>query len=337
MHRSIIVILSFLSSAAFASAASTESVAVPRLVVPVSSHDFGHATVGDRLANTFVLRNDGTATLEIRDAQSDCACVTTSYDKTIAAGAAGELRVVFDTTEMIGALSQKVTLSTNDPAIPSITFTIAARVPPILNLFPGYVRYIYVQKEIPGRVAQTVWASDGKDFDILAVKSPYPFLTTSFREATPEERRPAGKGKQWRVETVLSPDAPVGAIGDWVEITTNHPKHKTTRFEVSGFVRPVIAVTPASAEFGVLKSDHPKLGSFRVQVFSTDEVNVTSVDTDVKGLTLALEALQPGRNYSIHVSLAAPARKGDFQGTMRIHTASAKAPMLEVPISGRIE
>lgn len=334
MHRLTILILTLLGAAAFASA---ESAPVPKVVAVESSHDFGHAAVGDRLSNAFVLRNDGTGTLEIRGAESDCACVTTSYDKSIAPGATGELRVVFDTTDMVGALMQTVTVSTNDPSAPTMSFTIKARVPPILSLRPGYARYIYVQKEIPGRIAQVVCASDGKDFDILVAHSPYTYLTTSFREATEEERRSECKGKQWRIETVLSPDAPVGAISAWVEITTNHPQQKTTRFPVSGFVRPVIAVTPDSAEFGVLKPDQPKLGSFRVQVFSTEPVQITGVETDVKGLTLDLETLQPGRNYSIRATVAAAPPKGDFRGTIRIHTASTKAPLLEVPISGRFQ
>jgi hypothetical protein len=336
----IAAILAFAASVAFASAeaaAPPKTSSGPVLVAAEVSHDFGKASVGDRLTYTFALRNEGTETLQLLEALADCACVSASFDKAIAPGASGELRVVFDTTDRVGPLMEKVVLRTNDPVAPKTIFALVAKVPPVLDLRPGYARYIYVQGEVPGVIRQTVWAVDGKDFEILSVKSPYPYLAATFREAKPEERRPEGTGKQWRVETVLSPDAPVGALAAVVEIVTSHPRQKTVRFEVSGFVRPVIAVTPANATLGSVKLEKPKIGSFRVQVFSTEEVEVTGVDTDVKGLKLDLEPVRAGRNYSIHLALTPDLPKGEFRGTIRIHTASAKAPLLEVPVSGTLE
>jgi len=341
MRRPMIAaILALVASVVFGSsepASEPKASTGPRLVAAEIAHDFGTASVGDRLTNTFTLRNEGTETLQILEAQPDCACVTTSFDRTIAPGASGELRVVFDTTDMVGTLVEKVALLTNDPVAPKTNLALVVKVPPVLNLRPGYARYVYVQHEVPGRIGQTIWAVDGKDFDVLSVKSPYPYLAATFREAKPEERRPEGKGKQWRVETVLSPDAPVGPLAAFVEIVTNHPRQKTARYEVSGFVRPVVAVTPADAALGSVKLEQPNIGTFVVRAFSTDEVVVTSVDTDVKGLKLDLVPVQAGRSYSIRLTLMPELPKGDFRGTIRVHTASAKVPLIEVPVSGRLE
>ncbi|MEO8504815.1 MAG: DUF1573 domain-containing protein [Acidobacteriota bacterium] len=332
-----LVILAVLCSLASAVFGVDRPASSPKAVVAEAVHDFGKASVGDRLSNVFVVRNEGTGALQILGATADCACVTVDYDKTVAPGASGEVRVVFDTADMVGALKEAFTLKTNDPAAPLFNFVLIARVAPILGIQPGYARYIYVQKEIPGRIVQTLWATDGKDFNILSVKSPYAFLAASFHEATETERRPDAKGKQWRVETVLSPDAPVGPLSAWFEILTDHPRQQTVRFEVSGFVRPVVAVTPASADLGLVKADQPRIGSLVVQVFSTEEIPVTGIDTDLKGLKLDLETVKPGRNYKIHLAVNPPTPSGDFRGVVRVHTASPKAPLIEIPISGRFQ
>ena len=335
-HLRRTAILAVLAAATIGTAAA-QTGAGPKVVPVEPVQDFGKLTAGDKATHAFTLRNDGTAALLLREVRSDCACAATSYDEAIAPGAAGEVRVALDTTDLTGPLSRTITVLTNDPATPSISLTIKAEIQPALVMRPGYARYIYVQQEVPGRIVQILYAGDGADFNVLSVKPPYPHLTASFREATAEERRPEGKGKQWRVETVLSPDAPVGPLADWVEITTDHPRQKTVRLAVSGFVRPVIAVTPPNVDLGPRNIAIPHLGSLTVQAFSTEEIPVTRVETDIKGLKLELKPLVPGRKYQIGLALTPEMPKGEFRGKVRVHTASPKAPLLEVPISGRLE
>lgn len=309
----------------------------PKVLAVEPVHDFGRVAPGEQVSHDFVLRNDGSAPLLLREVRSDCACSATSYDESIAPGAQGEVRVVLDTTELAGPVARTITVLTNDAATPSITLTLKAAVRPALAIRPGYARYNYVQNESPGIVVQTLYTVDGTDFNVLAVKSPYPYLAASFREATAEERHPDGTGKQWRVETVLSPDSPAGALANWVEITTDHPRQKAARVAISGFVRPVIVVTPAAAELGPRSLAYPQLGSLLVQVNSTAEIAVTKVDTDIEGLGVELKPVAPGRSYKVELTLLPAMARGEFRGKVRVHTASPRMPLLEVPISGRVE
>ena len=48
----------------------------------------------------------------------------------------------------------------------------------------------------------------------------------------------------------LSKEAPVGPVADHVLVRTNHPKQKRIEIPVSGFVRPMVAVTPPAVNFG---------------------------------------------------------------------------------------
>ena len=64
---------------------------------------------------------------------------------------------------------------------------------------------------------------------------------------------------------------------------------------------------------------------------------VTKVETDIPGLEVKLEPVTAGRIYKVGVTLTPEMAKGDFAGIIRIHTASAKAPLLEIPTRGTLE
>ena len=55
----------------------------------------------------------------------------------------------------------------------------------------------------------------------------------------------------------LANNAKVGPLADYVTVHTNHPKQKMVQIPVSGFVRPVMAVTPPTADFGKIELKEP--------------------------------------------------------------------------------
>jgi hypothetical protein len=309
----------------------------PKIVVANPIHDFGPVEKTAKLTHDFEIRNDGNAELKIREARAECACTVTRFDATIAAGATGRVHVEFDPMDLLGPVSKTILVFTNDPAAPEVVLTVKAGVKPIFGVKPGYARYIYVQKEIPGVITQTIWSMDGSDFRILGVESPYPYLKTAFWEAKPEERLADHPGKQWRVSTTLEPDSPVGALVKMVEITTDNPKQRKIELPVSGFVRPVIAVTPQKGDFGTHKREDPFNAAFKVQNFATDPINVTEATTDIPGVKLKVEPVSAGRVYNVVIALADDIPAGPVSGVIKIKTDSPKAPLIEVPLVGRIE
>jgi hypothetical protein len=309
----------------------------PKTVVANPIHDFGPVDKTAKLTHEFEIRNEGNAELRIREARADCACAVTTFDQTIAAAASGKVSVVLDPVDLLGPVSKVVTVFTNDPAAPEVQLTLKAVVRPALLMKPGYVRYLYVQQEQTGVVTQTVWAADAADFRVVAVKSPYSFVKTAFWEAKPEERLPDHPGKQWRISTTIEPDAPVGPLAKMVEITTDHPHQKSLELPISGFVRPIVAVTPPSGDLGTHKRGEPFSGSLKVQTFSTEPIAVTEATSDIKGLGVKLETVTEGRVYKVRVILEPDIPVGQFSGTIKIKTASPKIPVIDVPLTGTIE
>jgi hypothetical protein len=308
----------------------------PKAVAVDPIGDVGTVAKGDNAAHDFVIKNDGTADLQITNVQPACGCTVARYDKVIAPGKTGLIHVVVDTTTFSGAITKAVTVYTNDPQTPQIQLTVRAKVEPYIAVKPGYARYVVVRGEPQqGVITQSLWATDGQPFDITGVDSPLPGLKVTYREATAKERQADVNGKQWRVEMALSNDqAPVGALAASVIVHTTHPKQRLVDIPVSGFVRPILAVTPPRVDFGKVELKEPRHFTFNVKNFATEPINLTSADPSVKGVGAELKSVEAGRNYSVQITLQPDIPKGPFEGKLMLHTNSQKVPVVEVPIRG---
>ena len=199
---------------------------------------------------------------------------------------------------------------------------------------PGQARYVFVQRIRDGLIAQTVWATDGGDFRVVGLESPHPFLRATFREARPEERRSDVPGRQWRVELTLPADAPVGPLGGHLVIRVDHPRQKAVLVPVSGFVRPLFAVTPPAAHLGSVRVG-ARL-SLHVKSFAEEPVSLVEAASDVPGVRAELTPIEPGRAYRLRLTLEAGVPAGEVTGSVRIRTDSPRQPVIEIPLSGTV-
>lgn len=323
--------------ALFVAAATLVAAGKPKAVAVEPIKDAGVVSKGDKISHDFLIKNEGDADLEIVSVQPACGCTVAEFDKVIAPGQTGKVHAVLDTAGFSGPISKGLTVYTSDPDVPQMELTIRAKVQPFISAKPGYARYITVQGEAAqGTIAQTLWAPDGSSFDVVKVESPFPFMKTSFREATPEERIADAKGKQWRVEMTLGSDAKVGALADYVTIHTNHPKQKLVQIPVSGFVRPVMAVTPPVADFGKVELKEPLRRALNVRNFASEPIKITGLDQSLAGVEAKVEPIEDGREYEVFVTLKPELGKGPFNGKLMIRTDSPKSPLIEVELKGTV-
>lgn len=320
-----------------AAAAPEANAPAAKLVAVEPIADLGVVPADEKVTHTFVLRNEGDTPIEITQVIPDCACTVSKFDSPIPPHGSGNVTLAIELKSVFGPTVKRARVLSNDPGAAELFLTVRFEARPYLSLFPGYARFIYVQSEPVGTISQTVWSTDGKtDFQVLSVKSPYPYLTTAFHEAKPEERKADAPGKQWRIDIGLRPDAPVGALTDYVLIETNHPQQQIVKVPISGFVRPAISVTPPEPDLGAIDLQQPYRAMLYVQAFTTAGAKITKVESDVKGLTTEVRPIQEGRKYEVVLTLAPGLPKGDFKGTVRIATDSPAAPLVQVPLTGHI-
>jgi hypothetical protein len=308
----------------------------PKAVAAEPIKDIGFVAKGEMAAYDFAIRNEGDAPLQIQEVRASCGCTVADYDKVIAPGQTGKVRVSVDTATFSGAIAKGVTVYTNDPAAPQMELTIRAQVEPFIKAKPGYARYITVQGESKeGTIVQTLWTPDGSPMKIVKAESPYPFLKVDFHEAKPEERlKEIADQPQWKVEMHLSNDAPVGPLTESVKIYTDHPKQKLVQIPVSGFVRPMVAVTPPVADFGQITVNEPLRKSLDVQNFGTEPIKLTGALSSIQGIEAKIEPVQDGRKYEVWVTVKPEVRKGPFNGKLSLTTDSLKIPRIEIELKG---
>jgi hypothetical protein len=310
----------------------------PKAVAVELIKDLGFVPKGEMATHEFQIRNEGNAPLELKQVMSSCGCTVAHFDRVVAPGQTGKVNVTVDTTTFNGPIAKGVTVYLNDPATPTMELTIRAKVEPFIKVKPGYARYITVQGENKeGKIVQTLWTPDKSPMNVVKVESPYPFLTVRFWEAKPEERlKEIADQQQWKIEMHLSNDAPVGALTEALKVYTDHPKQKLVQIPVSGFVRPVVAVTPPVVDMGEVDAKAGVRFSLNVRNFATEPIKVTGVAGDVQGIDAKIEPVQDGREYEVRITFLPEARKGPLNGKLTLTTDSVKVPRIEVQLKGNV-
>jgi hypothetical protein len=334
MRRSMIVVTSVLGLGLIAFiAVQLSGGLVPRAVTPKASC-LVEAVVGNQASCEIVVRNGGWRTLTLGMVKTPSGITVEGARSNIGPRREKTIRVVVDTNVVVGKGAIPVAIQSNDPKRPELALEVKVDVRAYLLARPGYARYIYVQQAREGTIVQTIAATDAASFRILSVESPLPHLRVAWHEATPTERRPEMPGVQWIVESTIVGDSPVGAISGDIIVRTDHPKQAMLRVPVSGFVRPIFAVTPPVASLSVVNPATASEVRLHVKNFAEESIKVTGASTTVRGISAAVTAVDPGRVYYIVLTFGPDLPAGPFKGTLQIRTASPKIPIINVPLDG---
>lgn len=308
----------------------------PKLTIEERVHETGEVARDQVVEHAFKIRNTGEAPLVIEKLLAAPNLEILSKPATLAPGEAGEIRVrVPLLLEKPLALLKQIELSTNDPDTPSIVLELRILSTEYVLSKPGYARWIAVQKEKPGTISQKLAAKDGQDFEVLRTSELPGGITSEIKSMRAD---PAGP-REWQIDLTLGSDAPVGPIVGTLLLYVNHPKQKIVPIPLSGFMRPVIAVTPPQWSIDTIPLTSKEAQAFNVKMFATEPIHVTKVEHDLPGLAPAtIETLTLGREYKVRLEFdPATTPKGRLHGTLRILTDSPKMPVIAIPIDTVIQ
>jgi len=102
----------------------------PRLVIDEPVFESGGFRPGAAFSHEFTLRNEGGAPLLIEEVLTGCSCAAVAYDRTIAPGGRGRVRLTVEVHREWGGrdLRRTLWLTTNDPEAAQVSLVVRGRV-----------------------------------------------------------------------------------------------------------------------------------------------------------------------------------------------------------------
>ncbi len=319
-----------------AAPAQDAAAGVPRAVTREARIDLGIVALGTDPEVHFTIGNDGSAPLTMTPGRLAPGLRLVAIDSPIPPGVHGTVTVQVDTFATADTSEWTIPLVTNDPARNTVVLQLRADVRTYILVTPPTARFSYVQHEREGGTTHVVGAAGHPDFRVLRAESPWPFLDVSVSEAAAATRPEGTEGPLWHVTLTIRRTAAVGPLAGAVVVHTNHPLQPRAWLPVSGFVRPLIGVTPPEVALPSAGAPgHPAETTVIVTNFGEGPLDLTSVVTTLDGVSHAIEAVQAGRRWRIVLRVGTAAGSGPLDGQLVVRTSRDDVPGVVVPIRRR--
>ena len=126
LYLCLVVLVSFISISFTSDNDVSISAKDPKIVFTETVHNFGKVEQGIELNHSFEFKNKGKGVLEITGVSTSCGCTGAVLDgkKEYKRNETGEIKVKFNTQGRTGINRKTITVSSNDPANPTVTLAI---------------------------------------------------------------------------------------------------------------------------------------------------------------------------------------------------------------------
>ncbi|MBC8488552.1 MAG: DUF1573 domain-containing protein [Bacteroidetes bacterium] len=126
LYLFLVLLVSFISISFTSDNDVSISAKDPKIVFTETVHNFGKVEQGIELNHSFEFKNKGKGVLEITGVSTSCGCTGAVLDgkKEYKRNETGEIKVKFNTQGRTGINRKTITVSSNDPANPTVTLAI---------------------------------------------------------------------------------------------------------------------------------------------------------------------------------------------------------------------
>lgn len=258
-------------------------------------YDFGRIPVGQIVRTEFQFTNTGTTLLQVTDVRPGCGCTTAgSWDRSVEPGQTGRIPVQFNSMNFNGHVSKPVTVTTSDPAHPTMALRITGEIWRPIELQPNFVYFNSVDPEVSATKVAWLTNNTSEPITVSDLKNTNSMFQVELKEVQP------GKVFQFVISTV----APLEGVNPQTQITaktssTNMPEVK---FTAMATVHPPVTATPGTIMLpaGALTGTTRYIVSVRNNR-PTQPMTITEVKCTLEGVTTAIQEQEAGRLYAVEV------------------------------------
>lgn len=298
----------------------------PAIEVSENGHDFGDIWINDRVAHTFKIRNTGDAELELLDALTDCPCITFSrFDRRIAPGKTGDVRVELDTSNYIyGRFAKRISVLTNVPSKPTIELTFKGVIREYVARSPVGVG---IERLDPSQSAERVVKLTNATADAITLALDSPPLTGCFSVQLVEDVQ----GQQWSLHVTAAPPFQAYMNETTVRLASSVPQQPIVSVHCTAYVPPRLELRP----YVLIAQPAMTVREVRFINNDPDPVRVLSVSTDDPRLRADVVQGEDGRKYTVRVVMPLAYAPPDAGNVITINTDDVGEPRIELRLVSR--
>lgn len=307
----------------------------PKAIFPKDSFDFGKVVRGAIVEHEFVLRNDGTAPLQLGKVRMSPPLIVTRMPARVDPGSQASLRFKLDTSNLIGQFDGFVLVAFSDPSIPEARLSVEGAVVATIEANP---RAFFVVVDRDMTQEQSLEIRNHEPEPVRITKVDFPSDRAAIKLETVEE------GRRYRLTLTAKGQGVAGKKTEIIQVTTSSPSMPVLKIAANTYVRERVYTFPESVDLGALPvsvikktPDLLKQSAQTLMVYrkGTTDFQVTA-STDLP-LSLKSERGPLGDRWQFTITLKDESMKaGPITGAIIIRTNDSEFPQLTVPVSGNI-
>jgi len=313
--------------------------ATPLLIIEPDSLDFGVVHQLESFTRNSILRNAGTASLEIQKITTSCGCAVAELAAyRLAPNDSTLLIVTFNSKRFLGLQTKWVRIHTNEPDHPVRELPVLADVRIPIVVEPERQR-LFLGKLMPGETSRQVVHFKTEVVPRLELR---PTLYDPDLLIVSVEPDPGGGPQTSHLVVQANPNAPGGSHRQTVRVETNVPTMPHVDLEVAWEVLRDIELSHTHINFRYVEPGQRMARKLRLRSTKPDEsFQVTGVEIDLPEFVVQIDELPAEGVVVISIEGQAPslddpratAYEGRVQGTLRIFTDHPELAEFSVPVT----
>lgn len=258
----------------------------PKLVCDQPVYDFGSVDNSQDVEHSFVLKNEGDLTLEIKNVRTSCGCTVADIsEKMVKPGTETTVKTKLSLKGRNGAQHKNITVESNDPKQPSFILTLQGAAVMELQVRPVQVLF--------GNLAAGSVATGSVEV-IASSTNPVNVLEASCNSSNIEARiETVEAGKSYRVVVVTKPPLPKGTVRGTLHIVTDYQRNPDYDIPVSGLVVSDVIVAPPEIIMQEKTNGEPVTRYLVVRAAQSVEFQVLGVEPPTPDIQCRIMKLPP--------------------------------------------